>query len=134
MFIRVYFEATRYSSNTADFYEKLGHELFWAIEQLPEVVNVTYKSTRPYPNKHPRSAAQYFAATVLGYVVMRWNPGMHYLRHPKRLLPDVAQMCSVRMRRVIPVGARLVRNLPIHWQYVNLRSRQYVESRSTWLE
>lgn len=134
MIIRVYFEATKYSPSPSSFYERLGHELFWAIEKRPEVINVTYKITAPYPNRRARSAFQAYAATAIGYVTMDWDPNSHWINHPKTMLPAVAPVCNTRLRRVTPVVGKLVRNLQIHQQFVNTHSRRYVESRYTWLE
>lgn len=136
-FLRVYFYCNYFTGSVSTFEERLGHELFAALTQHPQVINVIYKTPKLYRNPHSRTVFDLYVAPVYGYITFLWHDRDASYVTPYQLLRGFTLLYApvhIHIKKFEVLSGRRIADSPVNRKFINLRWKRYFESKKTWLE
>lgn len=136
-FLRVYFYCDYFTSSATTFEERLGHELFSALTQHPQVINVIYKTTRLCRNFKSKSPFDLYVAPIYGYITFLWDDRDASYITPYQLLKGFTLLYApvhIHIKNFEVLSGRRIVGSQANRKFINIRWKRYFESRKTWLE
>lgn len=136
-FCRVYFYCNYYTGSVSTFEERLGHELFAALTQHPQVINVIYKTPKLYRNPHARTVFDPYVAPIYGYITFLWHDRDASYATPHQLLRGFRLLYApvhIHIKNFEVLSGRRIADSQANRKFINLRWKRYFESKKTWLE